>query len=312
MKAIKKLILLLPFILIFASCNIIPLENSLVETSTVPSPFSQFEYLEKTTEIGIDSEQVDNILKTFNVYEEVMEEVIESGNAEAHYSDVSISGFNIGNKKVAVLLLEKGHLYIYVIFSNCYDTWTTEGFVCLNERFKPEYRIEQSSDGTRYWLVAKCETNHGTGLQIFNEIWYNPDGTVAADFPIEGYTAFFPQMIKPAANAKFSASADYDGNSKISLSYAISFLYHYEGEFDLDKYICEYSPVIREYWEYNLKTRQLEFITSDPALSESFKMLNPEMSAEFGVLEGYIDFYGIHLSDTITTLEDWEKFIGQN
>jgi hypothetical protein len=295
------------------SCNTVPAKDSsdfAEGKDSFPSPFSQFENLEKTAEAGIDSEQVDNILRTYNIYEELMEEATETGNIEAPYSDVSIRGFNIGNKKAAVLQIVKGHLYIYIMFSKFNDKWTTDGFTCLNERYQPEYRIEQSSDSTKYWLVIKYEANHGTGLQIFNEAWYNPDGTIAADYPLEGYAAFFPQMIMPAADAKFSASADYDGNSAISLSYAISFMYHYESKDDVNKYVCEFSPVIREHWEYNLKTLQLEFIASDPALSESFSMLNHEMSAEFGVLQGYIDFYGIQLRDkTIATLEEWERFI---
>lgn len=318
MKTIRKIFLVVTFTLILPSCNIIPPKNSLdtkAETNTVPSPFSQFEYLEMTTEMGIDSEQVDNILRTYDIYERIMEIITETGYAESHYSDVSISGFNIGNKKVAVLLIEKGHLYIYVMFSNINDKWAIDGFTYQNERFKPVYRIEQSSDRTKYWLVIKHEANHGTGLQIFNEIWYNPDGTIAADYPIEGFTEFFPQMIKPAANAEFSASTYYDGISTISLSYSISFIYHYKdnklNKDGLHYFKCEYNPVIREYWEYNLKKQQLVFSSSEPALPESLRMVNHESSAEFGILQGYIDFYSIQLSDkTISTLEEWEIFIG--
>jgi len=56
-----------------------------------------------------------------------------------------------------------------------------------------------------YWLVVRHEANHGTGLYIYDEIWYNPDGSVAAEYPLEGSVLFFPQNIDPEAYAHFPA-----------------------------------------------------------------------------------------------------------
>lgn len=315
MKAIKIFMLFVACVFTFSSCISAAPENAVKLTedpSSYPSPFNQFENLENSTEVGIDGEQVDNLLRTYNIYEKVIEKAIETGNAEAHYSDMSISVFSIGSGRVAVLHIVKGHLHIYIMFSRFSDEWMVDGFTCLNERINPEYRIEQSGDGSKYWLVIKYESNHGTGLQIFNEAWYNPDGTIAADYPAEGFIEFFPQVIKPSANAKFSVSANYDGGSNISLYYSISFIYHYEeNNSQFSRFRCEYNPVIREHWEYNINSQQLDFITSDPALPEG--MVNHDLSADIGILQGYIDYYRTRLGNkAISTLEEWERFIRLN
>jgi hypothetical protein len=200
------------------------------------------------------------------------------------------------------------------MFSNSGDKWIVNGFAYQNERGEPEYRVVQSSDGKRYWLVVKHESNHGTGLYIYDEIWYNPDGSVAAEYPLEGSTLFFPQMIEPAANTYFSTSANYDGDSTISLSYSVSFVYSYKDSFQTPGYVykfqSEYCPVLRENWEYDLKTQQLKFVSCDPAIPESFSTMKHVVSADYGILQGYIDFYRTRLWDKkITTLAEWEKFM---
>lgn len=314
MKMIRKLLLLGAFAFVLTSCNTISTGNpsdlrllAPKDSKKVLSPFTQFESLEKSDEIGINSEQVNDILRSYGIYNRIVEKITEKEYIESDYSDIKINAFSIGNKKVAVLLLEKVHLHIYVMFSYSFDEWTVEGFTYQLERYEPEYRIEQSSDESKYWLVVRHEANHGTGLQIFNEIWYNPDGSVAAEYPLEGSSEFFPQIIEPMAQANFSTSVNYDGHSTIFLSYSVSFIYSYKNNFQ-----SSYSPVIREYWEYDLKTQQLTFVLCDPILPESFNMMKHDVSADFGILQGYIDFYRMQLVNIkITTLAEWERFIGQ-
>ena len=319
MKIIRELVLLIALVFILTSCNTtLPSQpsNSLSLASVKPkevlSPFTQFENL-KRGEVGIDGEQVDNILRSYGIYDRVLAKVPKEAYIDSFCSDVIISGFSVGNKKVAVLLIEKGHLCVYIMFSSSNDKWIVDGFTYQNERDKPEYRIEQSSDRTRYWLVVKHEANHGTGLCIYDEIWYNPDGSVAAEYPIEGSTLFFPQIVEPDTNTYFSTSAYYDGDSKISLSYLISFVYGYKDksqESGSYKFQSKYCPVIRDYWEYDLKTQQLKFVSSDPDLPENFSTMKHVASAEYGILQGYIDFYRTRLGDKkITTLGEWEKFM---
>ncbi len=322
MKIIRELLFLVVFTFILTSCNAVSSDHSLSSQPLSPvksnnevlSPFIQFENLKKGEDLGIDREQVDNILRSYGIYDKVLAKVHKEDYTNLNNLDVRIDGYNIGNKKVALLGISKGHIYIYVLLSNNSDKWLVNGFVCQNERYKPEYRVEQSIDKTKYWLVVRHEANHGTGLQIFDEIWYNPDGSVAGEYPVEGSTLFFPQIVEPEANTYFSASAaDYDGDYKINLSYSISFEYGYkDNSQDLNRYRFQskYSPAI-EYWEYDLKTRQLKFISCDPALPQSFTAMKHSASSEYAILQGYIDFYGTRLGDKkITTLEEWEKFMG--
>lgn len=283
------------------------------KSNEVSSPFTQFENLKKGEEIGFSSTQADNLLRSYGIYDKVLTKVPKEDYISSACADVKIEGFNIGNKKVAVLLINKGHLYIYVMFSASNAKWIVDGFAYQKEREKPEYRIEKSSDETSYWLVVKHEANHGTGLQIFDEIWYKPDGSTAGEYPAEGFTLFFPQIVEPAANTNFSSSVNYDGDSRISLSYSISFEYSCtnNSQDNFNRFTSKYSPVIRENWEYDIKTQQLKFISCDPALPESFSTMKHSVSGEYGILQGYIDFYKMKLENKkITTLGEWEKFVG--
>lgn len=321
MKIIRKLLLLVVVIFILTSCNSISTGGQALnsqspaplKSSEVLSPFTRFENLEKGGEMGIDNEQVDNLLRSYGIYDKIMAKVPIEEYTGSNYSDVKISGFSIGNKTVAILQINKGHLYIYVMLSNSGDKWTADGFVYLKERFKPEYRVEKSNDNTKYWLVVKHEANHGTGLQIFNETWYKPDGLVAGDYPAEGSTLFFPQSVQPEADTYFSSSADYDGDSRIHLSYSISFEYVYRGSSQEEgsfRFTSKYLPAVLEYWEYDLETQQLQFISCYPALPQTFGAMKRSASSEYGILQGYIDFYRMRLGDKkVTTLGEWEKFM---
>lgn len=316
----KKLLLLIFLALFLTSCNAISARepsNSQSHTSALSkealSPFTQFENLKTEGSTEIDGEQVDKILRLYGIFDSLQAKVNNEGYAGSFYTDVGISGFSVGEKKAAVLSLTKGHLYIYVMFSNSHDKWVVDGFVYQNEKDKPDFRIERSGDGTMYWLVLKHEANHGTGLQLYEEIWYSPDGSIAAEFPAEGSTLFFPENINPEANAYFSCSPYYDGASKISLSYSISFEYGYKDNYQNNgtyTFQSKYRPVVRENWEYDLKTEQLKFVSCDPALSETLIPTEHTTSPEYGILQGYIDFYGTRLEDNkINTLDEWEKFM---
>lgn len=319
MKIIKKSLLLIAITIILTSCSTTEPSGpsnspslTSVKQNDVLSPFTQFEKL-KRGEAGIDSEQVDNILKSYGIYDRVLEKVPNEICSIPFCDDVRISGFNIGNKNIALLLIKKVNTHIYVMFSNSDDKWIADGFTCQTERYEPEYRIEQSSDGARYWLVVKHEANHGTGIKISDEIWYNPDGSQAAEYPIEGYNLFFPEIVESGAEAHFSTSASYDGDSKIGLSYRISFVFGYKDNFQDSynyRFKSEYRPVIFDSWEYDLKTKQLKFESSYPDLPEGFSTMKHIVSGEYGILQGYVDFYRTRLGDKkITTLEEWEKFM---
>lgn len=281
------------------------------------SPFTMFENLKETDGNIIDGSEVDNILKAYGIHDKIAEKLAGTEFAGSDYTGASISGFAIGSKKAAIMLLRKGHLHIYIMFSKREeDKWNADGFACHNERFEPEYRIEHSDEGEKYWLVIRHESNHGTGLQIFDETWYNPDGSVAAQYPAEGSVEFFPQNIEPAAYANFSAFADYDGKSTITVSYSVNFEYGYKESYKNHSYAyrfkSSYSPAIREYWKYDMQAQQFSFVSCSPDLPENFGAVKHESSPDLGILVGYIDFYRYKLGNgKITTLEEWESFIGQ-
>ncbi len=286
--------------------------NSSATSDEALSPFAPFTKLKKT-DAGFDSDQVDNILRSYGVYDKLLAKITNYNDPICE--DIKVNEVNIGNKSVAVLLIKKGHLHIYVMFSYSKDQWAVDGFAYQNERFEPVYRIEKKEDGTRYWLVVEHEANHGTGVHIENEIWYNPDGTVAAEYPTEGYDSFFEQQIEPEGDTYFSTSASYNGDSIISLSYSVRFVYHYKDNFKNEanyyESTSEFRPVIRYDWEYDLKSQAFKYVSCYSALPARFSTMKHESSSEYGILQGFIDFYKERLGDKkITTLEEWERFIG--
>lgn len=324
MSGIKKIcILIIALTFVLSSCSSASTAsitvNSQANTQTscsaasdeVLSPFTQFAKL-KEGDTGFDSDQVDNIFRSYGIYDELFTKITNYNVPIC--TDIKVNEVNIGNKSAAVLLIQKGHLHIYVMFSYSNDKWAVDGFTYQNERFEPIYRIEKADDGTRYWLVVDHEANHGTGVHIDDEIWYNPDGTVAAEYPIEGYDLFFPQQIVPETAAYFSTSASYDGDSIISLNYSIRFVYYYKDNFkDEANYYessSEFRPIISYGWEYDLKSQQFKYVSCYSDLPAGFSTMRHESSSEYGILQGFIDFYKERLGDKkITTLEEWEKFI---
>lgn len=285
--------------------------NSSAASDEVLSPFTQFAKLKKV-DAGFDSDQVNNILRSYGVYDELHSKISDYNGPVC--TDIRVNEVNIGNKSAAVLLIKKNHLHIYIMFSYGNGKWAVDGFTYQSERFEPAYRIEKADDGTRYWLVVEHEANQGTGIHIDDEIWYNPDGTVAAEYPKEGYDLFFPQQIEPEAAAYFSTSASYDGDSIIYLSYSIRFVYYKDNFKDESNYYessSEFRPLIRYDWEYDLKSQQFKCVSGNSALPAGFHMMKHETSPEYGILQGFIDIYKERLGDKkIITLEEWEKFIG--
>ncbi|MBF4693753.1 hypothetical protein [Fusibacter ferrireducens] len=280
-------------------------------TSEYFSPLDQFETLDREG-VWVDGEQVEALLKSYGVYDPIM---AFNENNESIYTDVKICVEMVGDKKVAILLIEKGHNAIYVMFSKCDNQWIADGFASQSERFRPEYRIEKTSDGMKYWLVVKHEANHGTGTALYDEIWYRPDGTIAAEYPLEGDALCFPkQMPLGRAGVHYIANPDFDGKSKIHLAYSVCFTYDYESDFGeagfKNVFQSEYRPSIRDYWAYDLTTQKLEFLSSHPVLPEHLSEIEHKVSDEYGVVKGYIDFYDSRLGyKKITSLAEWQDFI---
>ena len=307
MKLVEEILLIM--LTLFCTQNYA--DDSQLNRSANLSPLDQFESVQSDG-MWVERESVENILKTYGLYDKIMS---LNKNEEPLYSDVKILGEIVGDKKVAVLLIQRGHQYIYVMFSKTDDQWCADGIVSQSERFEPEYRIEKTIDGMKYWLVVKDEVNHGTGISIYDEIWYNPEGSIAAEYPLEGYSLFFPEQMAPSVTeASFIAYPYFDGDSKIHLDYSVSFTYDYESNSDKtgfsNVFHSEYNPSIRDYWTYNLAAKKLNFESSNPALSERLSEIEHRVSSEYGIMQGYIDFYDSRLGDKkITSLEEWEQFI---
>jgi len=80
----------------------------------------------------------------------------------------------------------------------------------------------------------------------------------------------------------------------VSFSYGVKDSYQGYGFY---KFHSKFSPVIRDYWEYDLKTKQLNFASCNPDLPESFRAIEHMVSKDTGILQGYFDFYKARLGE---------------
>lgn len=273
------------------------------------SPFLQFESWESDeTGLFTDGNQIRDTLKPYGLLEKISAEIY------ADYSDdfevfgactAKIDGFTIGSKKAALLLIQQGHLHIYIMFSNNGEVWVADGFAYQSERYEPQYRIEKSGDGARYWLVLKHESNHGSGLQLFDEIWHNPDGSIAAQYPLSGSSAFLPVNIADAWG-EYSSDPYFDGESTIIVDYTIKFYYNYKHKFQ-----SAYLLVIRERWNYDLNKSQFSLVESSSELPENFDTIYDGISMDdYGILGRYIEFYEEEVGEkNVSSIGDWEKLM---
>lgn len=295
----KKLLTILLFIalnLLLTSCT----KRARVDFL---SPFEQFaEWNYDETGMYIDGKQISETLAQYGLLDEIKsgldDELKDFGTCTAE-----ISGFNTRDKKVALLVIKQGHFQIYILFSNNGGGWNADGYTFLNERFDAGYRMEISNNG-EYWLVLNHESNRGLGLTLTDEVWINPDGSVAAQYPLSGWVYFFPESTNQAW-AEFSTTPYYDKDSIIVLNYRITFHFTYK-----DKFQSVYSPVILENWVYDLDKAELVFTGSDPELPDEISSKAGNISSDYGIIGKYIDYYKPRFNDKpVSTLEDWEMLM---
>lgn len=298
----------MPVVVLYDPINPAFSEQPLLEPDEVahqtPSPFTQFDVLE-CDETGFPGEQVEKLFQAYGIYEEIQGIITKTGYEDFTHCHIHINGFSVGDKKGAIILLNKGNLFIYVMFSGEDGQWKVDGYTYHDERYEPEYRIEKSYDDSEYWLVVKYEANHGMGSSLINEVWYNPDGSIAAQFPIEGYSVFLPDNIQTGASIYFTGTSYYHGGSLISLHYSVSLEYEYK-----EGYRSTYSLVPNENWEYDLQSHQFRFVSAYPHLPDYMGTVEHVASDDHGIMHGYIEFYKEQIGDKkITHLEEWESFL---
>ena len=123
-------------------------------------------------------------------------------------------------KRVAVIIYQGHHNQVYLMYEKPVGgIWTLNGMAAQNDRYINDngwcdFHIVIDDSGEYFWLVLTTEADHGTDLSIFNQIWYNSDGSVALQYQAHGYTLLFCEQ---DANDNWY-SADMDFSSRFSLS----------------------------------------------------------------------------------------------
>ena len=266
------------------------------------SPFAQFEsWSNDESGVYTDGKRISDTLKQYGILDSILTDINNDDLTNFNACAAEISGYSVKDKKVALLLLKQGGFHIYVLFSESGNAWKCDGYTYQRERFEPEYRIEKSDDGSLYWLVLKHESNHGTGTTLFDEIWVNPDGSIAAQYPLSGWVDFYPENTS-YASAEYSCSNPYyDGGSKIILDYTIKFSFNYK-----EKFQSVYSPVVREYWVYDLQKSEFAFKNAEPDLPFE----KNTVSDDYGIIAGYLDYYKTRVEEqAISSIEEWENLM---
>ena len=299
-------IILIGFIIIFFGLTFAR-TNILLSSS----PFSQFEnFMSDETGLYTDGTCIKSLLNTYGILDQLSIEIFNESSYDFKLCTTKMDSFMVGKKKVALFFIKQGHLHIYVMFSMTNKTWGSDGFVYQNELNEPQYRIEKSNDVEKYWLVLKHNVNHGLGLQLYDEVWYNPDGSIAAQYPLSGSITCFQLNMNNSIWAEYSSSPYFDGECTITMAYFIQFHYSYRKGF-----ISTYLPVIREYWAYYIDKYKFEMIESDPSLPENFNITyyDATLEGDYSILGRYFNFYKRQLAyKNISSLAEWEEFIKIN
>ena len=126
--------------------------------------------------------------------------------------------FSLNYVSVVQLEANSGERW-YLIYDKAYDDpWKLEGLVTNyndhdDDPGPPLYRVETDAWTGRFWLVFTTETNHGTGELQNDEMWYNPDGSLALEYDHDG----FADIAHYADNtgAYHTAGVEYDGDSTL-------------------------------------------------------------------------------------------------
>lgn len=298
-KKLTGILIGVSIVLLTSSCT------SKTKTDVSLSPFAQYESWDSDESgLYIEGKQVSNTLERYGILKDLIEEINDVELTDFNACTAVINGYALKDKKIALLRIEQGHLQIYIMFSSSGDIWKADGYTYQRERFETAYRIERSSDGLAYWLVLQNEKNHGTGLSLMDEVWINPDGSIAARYPLSGWSYFLPDSLNNAW-AEYSSTPYYDGDHTITLDYSIAFHLKYN-----DNFQSVYAPVVREYWTYNLQKSEFTFMNSEPELPDELNRASYDRPDDYGILARYFEYYKSHLPDkTVLSLEDWEALM---
>jgi len=124
---------------------------------------------------------------------------------------------SLKDKRVAVIIFQEGyHIQDYLMYEKPVGgAWSLTGMATQNDRYLNDYgwcdyHIIVDDSGYNYWLEITTEVGHGTGLSIYNQIWYNPDGTEALQYEANGYTLLFCQQDED--DHWYSADMSYKSN----------------------------------------------------------------------------------------------------
>ena len=221
------------------------------------------------------------------------------------YCDSTIKIYpNNNGKEAAVFYLGINRLYYYTMIIKDGNDWLLECTTHTIERGIPNYRVEWGVNSD-HWLVFDRDAGHGTGISIFNEVWLDSGGNIAANFPVHGYSEFLMGTSGPPRDiAEFSSILELHGD-EITIRYDVACLYIQSSEDPRTRF---YLPP--EYWVYNLRTGEFILTRCDFEFGEGFTY-DPAYidNGNVPMIGAYSRFYeqiaGDDGIDKLVTEKDW-------
>jgi len=308
-----KLAIKMQIILILLFCIICNNVKADTITDNITSPDTVFSTLENIYTNKVSSSSFFKNIKTYlsarqpNIYDKSFWSIayIYDLNNLQKYEYV------LPDKKIVMITFESNNLVRdYIIFKKPNNgIWTLTGMFTQLDRYlngygKCNYHLVTDTNSDNYWLVLETEVKHGSDLSIFNQIWYNPDGSEALQYEANGNAL---QFSRPDVNGIWYSAGIYfnsvysisEDNSNICINVSYNIYFNYPS----DSFIPIYRNYDNAFYYWQPEARKF-MLNEEKSTLRSIKTNG--FSNDYDLIT---QKYAYRESEPIKTQEAWIKVI---
>lgn len=202
-----------------------------------------------------------------------------------------------------------GHLDIYLLYTRDSagntDEYTLGGLVCTNEKRASVYRVVTYDN--EFWLVVQVETEHGTGVSYFNEIWYDNTGKEVLCIQNSGYADLFDVQYQDNwynGGVSFDSIIEkQDDNTGFMLTMKLTadFTYMKKTVFHSDEVLV---------YRYDAETKAFMFVPEESTLQPSLHLLEDKgYKADNSLLDKFDYHYDYDKAEAPPGEDEWVKIL---
>lgn len=135
-------------------------------------------------------------------------------------------------------------------------------------------------------------------MQIFDEIWYNTDGSIALQYDISGYCLSFPVQ---QTTMEFTSSVTVEADNSVGVAYTIDFKYNEQTD--------KISTTEKWLYKWNDQSKKFYFSEEDSQLPWFYSPEPNQRRDDFGILGKYYEFMEIADTSIHVSEEEWRKMV---